>query len=143
MRHRPAEHFVLPTQRIEDPSEADTLKGTGRRDCPSMPECQLAFLQALNDRDKRWEERIHGIEEQVAEVRSILLRWVGSKGIRNSDSTPPARGTINIEVGPAKFRGKWWVIAAVLLLLGAMGAGSYVLAAWGRPTTTINQPRTK
>jgi UDP-N-acetylglucosamine:LPS N-acetylglucosamine transferase len=137
MRHHPAEHFVLPARQLEDPSEVDTLKGTGRRDCPSMSECQLAFLQALNARDLRWDERIQGIEEQVSEVRSILLQWVGSKGIRNSDSTPPARGTLNVEAGPVKVRGRTWVIAAVLLLLGAMGAGSYVLAAWGRPTTTI------
>lgn len=143
------EHARLPS--VPDADESDTLRGVGGRECPTRYECQLAFLTALEARDKRWEQRFEGMEgsvrearAQVAEVRTILLQWLGSKGIRNSDSTPAGqRDGLDISAGPVKVRGRTWVIAAVLLLLGAMGAGSYVLAAWGRPTTTINQPRAK
>lgn len=133
----------VPLPDEETPSVRDrrkltnTLAGIGAN-CPAKDACQLEFLKALNERDEQWEERLQGIEKQVSEVRGILLQWVGTKGLRSGDSTP-ARGTINIEVGPAKLRGRWWVIGAVLLLLGAMAAGAYVLGEWGRPNTTTNQ----
>ena len=118
----------------------DTLRGVGREECPSMPACQLEFMRSLNERDERWETRLNGIEQQVSEVRSILLQWVGSKGIRNSDSTPAERGTLDISAGSVKMRGKAWTVAAVVLLLaavlGSIAGGAYVLGEWGRPATT-------
>jgi hypothetical protein len=111
-----------------------TLSGIGAN-CPVRDSCQLDFLKALNERDEQWEARLHGIEQQVSEVRSILMQWVGAKGLRSGDSTPAGqRGALDISAGPVKFRGKAWVIALVLLTLGAMAAGAYVLAEWGRPT---------
>lgn len=119
-----------------------TLQGLG--ECPARPECELQFLQSLGDMDRRWEERFGALERQVEETRAILLRDLERRGMSNQDSTPAGRGTLSIEYGPAKLRGKWWAIAVVVLLVAAIGGGSYVLAKWGRPTTTtFSQPRAK
>jgi hypothetical protein len=137
----------------ETEEESDTLKGLGRREHPSMPEFQLAFLQALDKRDQRWEHRFEDIDTQlreartqVAEIRTIFLQWIGSRGIRNSDNTPrppavpvvvPAPemiGTLNVEAGPVKLRGRPWIIAALALAAMVLTATAYVLGKWGRPT---------
>lgn len=110
-----------------------TIPGVGAVDCPSKASCQLEVVELLNQRDERWEQRLQGIEQQVGEVRSILLQWAASKGIRHSSDSTPAPGNLAVEAGPVKLRGKAWLIAAVLLMLGALAAGAYVLGQWGRP----------
>lgn len=117
-----------------------TLVGIGHQECASMPECQLAFLQALNERDSRWEKRLVGIESRLDQVHAVLDNWIASKGIRNTDSTP-AKGALDISAGPVKLRGKAWTVGIVALLLaallGTIAAGAYVLGEWGRPTATV------
>jgi hypothetical protein len=156
-RHTGAKlEFPKNSGKNEGESESDTLRGVGRQVCHTMPECQVAFLQALNDRDLRLEHRFDGVERQVSEMRTLLLNWLGSKGLRNADNTPrppvhavalpPAEmnGTLNVEAGPIKLRGRPWIIAALAVAAMVLTATAYVLGKWGRPThdsDTVHQLR--
>jgi hypothetical protein len=141
----------LPAPAVDDapPSSRshrmrNTLHGIGeQRECPSMNGCQLALLNALNERDARWELRLSGIEGRLGQVHAVLDQWLTSKGIRNSDSTPAGKGALNVEAGPVKLKGKAWIIVALAIAVVSIGAVAYVLGEWGRPTQSqaAQQPK--
>jgi hypothetical protein len=125
-----------------------TLNGVGsRRDCPSMPECQLAFSEEQKRRDEHLQEqldrRFGEMQAQVAEVRTMLMTAISAGKIGRSDSTPAGRrGTMDLGAGPFKFRGSQWVILGAVIILGLTAGASFVLAEWGPPNMR-NKPVTQ
>jgi hypothetical protein len=139
----------VPLQDIDVPSSkrkhANTLNGIGS-ECPQRDGCMLAVHELLDEMRKEFTKELRETRTEMRALRTVLDSWLGSKGIRNSDSTPAGqRGALDISAGPVKLKGKALTVAIVALLLactlGTIAGGAYVLGQWGRPTAVVRDSK--
>lgn len=105
-----------------------------RAACPSRPQCELAFMAALDEKLREridpLSDRVSSLDDRVNQVLDALLPQRSKSG----ESTPP--GTVAVIGDKWSVRGPAGLVAAVVVVVALILAGAYVAAAamgQGRP----------
>jgi hypothetical protein len=95
----------------------------GIADCPQRDGCMLEVRDLINGMRKEFSEELRETRGEVKALRTVLDNWVGSKGIRNTDSTPTQAPNSTAEIKTDKWRVRapvWAALALAVLLVIAL-----------------------
>lgn len=91
--------------------------------CPSRPQCELAFMSALDEKLKPLADRVSSIDDRLNAVLDTLLPQRSKTG----ESSPP--GTVKVSGDKWSVMGPAGLVAAVVVLVALILASAYVAAA--------------